>query len=348
MKYVSGPEAVVRLVNKKGHPIYIFGDRHENLNDQLECPISEESVRIDHLFKRAFYSGRKIGFFLEVSRDATQYLREHCGKRLQPYLASLRCLFADNVTVEKGKIQKSEVFPNVMFHHVDIRLDLASFRSVEVNLALQNIEAELRYLRTRVKKKLASLEGSKDYSKVIMRTYRNKGLGEAIRGVHEELHSYAPVLLEEIRCGVRKQHKYYEAYQREKFLLTEKQLNRLYHHLETRFLHLQGQAGHMYVMINDLFLLRRLLDKDYGTEVDYVYCGGYHLVNLVLFMLKYTDYKITHCTGDVKAFDVFPHYGVSWFLANVTRVYNTLVGRTDLDEDEGQCVDMTGFPHDLQ
>lgn len=49
----------------------------------------------------------------------------------------------------------------------------------------------------------------------------------------------------------------------------------------------------MYVLIMDLYCLRRVLDKDYITNA-VIYTGGFHSINYFRFLVQYFNFKTTH------------------------------------------------------
>lgn len=65
---------------------------------------------------------------------------------------------------------------------------------------------------------------------------------------------------------------------------------KLYNIYETLYNHLLGGSS-MYMM--DLYLLKRLLDKDYITNA-VIYTGAAHSLDYIRLLVKYFDFKITH------------------------------------------------------
>lgn len=53
---------------------------------------------------------------------------------------------------------------------------------------------------------------------------------------------------------------------------------------------------YMYALLMDIATLRRLLDKDYITNI-ISYTGAAHTCNYLYILVKYFDFKITHCTN---------------------------------------------------
>ena len=56
----------------------------------------------------------------------------------------------------------------------------------------------------------------------------------------------------------------------------------------------------LYSLYTDVFLIRRILDKNYVKKC-IVYSGGSHSVNLIFFMVKYLNFQI------IKIHKIFPN-----------------------------------------
>jgi hypothetical protein len=101
-------------------------------------------------------------------------------------------------------------------------------------------------------------------------------------------------------------------------------------------------------MINDLYLLRRLLDKNYKTDIDYVYMGCTHTVNVAMFLLKHTDYKITHTTCNLDyLYKNIKNYNAHWFSKNSDLVLSNCFGKAIGYDSINQCVNIKDFPVNL-
>ena len=72
------------------------------------------------------------------------------------------------------------------------------------------------------------------------------------------------------------------------FLITN--IAKLYNISEMLTDHLLGGAS-LYMM--DIYLLKRLLDKDYITNA-VIYTGAHHSINYIRILVKYFNFKITH------------------------------------------------------
>jgi len=86
----------------------------------------------------------------------------------------------------------------------------------------------------------------------------------------------------------------------------------------------------------DMYLLRRLLDKDYITNA-ITYTGIYHSINCIFFLVKYMDFQITHYS--------YMKYDID----KVNNIINKSVKSTQINDIFfpkifEQCSDMSNFP----
>lgn len=352
IKYVSGPILVFRLENNKGHPIYIFGEVHVPLIEQRECHISTDSIRIDQLFKKCFQIHKKIGFFLEMTQNMTSHYNcQYFKTTNQQYIDSLRALVADNISFEPNtnKIIKSETFPNVMFHYFDIRFDIPEFVSLmnRPYLDLANITDNLTELKHNFLKTLHFYKNDHNFQKITKKIYNDNKLKKHILLLQKDILSFSSNLIKQIDTKIRKSKKYYDKYTEKKFISDYNYFEKVLFKSSILFKSLYENIGNYFVIFNDLFLLRRLLDKNYNTDVDYIYCGNHHALNITLFLLKNTDFKITHCTGNKNFIEEnYQHYSTKWFIDNIEIISSNTLGYTSYDE-LNQCVDMSEFPQQL-
>lgn len=351
IKYVSGPVLVFRLENKKGHPIYIFGETHMPLTNQQECHISFDSIRIDQLFKKSFQQNKKIGFFLEIEPDISWYDDQYFKTRTLQYIDTLRTLLSDNLSFDSktNKIISSKTFPNVMFHYFDIRILLSEallfINRPEINI--HNITEYLIKLKNNSIKILHDYKNNRNFKKIINKKYNNNKLKKDILLLQKDILSECFLFIKHIDIKIEKSKKYYQKYTEKKFIKNDNYFKKLEFKSSLLFSNSQNNILFYLIMYNDLYLLRRLLDKNYNTDVDYIYCGNLHAINITLFLLKYTDYKITHCTGNKKFIEEnFQHYSTKWFVDNNDVIDNNTLGYTSFD-GFNQCVDMSEFPQQL-
>jgi len=93
---------------------------------------------------------------------------------------------------------------------------------------------------------------------------------------------------------------------------------------------------YIHVILIDIFMLRRFLDKNYITNALY-YCGGYHANIITSILVKYFDFKITHIAKSDDTVD-----NLNTKLKNID-IYNLSSMRTVLKTGY-QCSSIEGFP----
>ena len=92
----------------------------------------------------------------------------------------------------------------------------------------------------------------------------------------------------------------------------------------------------LYSDIMDLYVLRRILDKNYIKNI-IVYTGAYHTTNYLLILVKYFDFKVTHCTSNEYTLDE---------LHNMIKqsVKTEELFCKCMPKKFYQCIDMANFP----
>jgi hypothetical protein len=343
---VSGPDAVFRLENKNGNVIYLFGEIHNSLQYQNECEISQNSLRIDQLLKKVFKKNKntKIGFFLETHPSFNNYAKHN----LYQYIDSLRSLFKDNVNFDKNnKIQKSVIFPNVMFNFFDIRSEgcfnyYYDLLNIQINLSNYNNILFKIYSQTN-----CVLENETLYSlqKITKKKYKNADIKKAIFQIYEQSKNrYKNIQNESIKLNEEREKKL-KTFHKEKFFLSSEKRTQLINNLFYPVDNLLQEITYLGAILCDLYLLRRLLDKNYDTKINYVYSGVFHTINIVLFLLKFTDYKITHSTSVTDHLEKeYKKYNVEWLLNNSDLLSINVIGVDLKYEETPQCVDISHFP----
>lgn len=351
MTLVSGPDAVFRLKNKEGKVIYLFGESHNPLNLQNECPISEDSLRIDQLLKKCFKKNKntKLAFYLETSPSFIPFYG-HKGA-LRQYIESLRSLFSDNVSFnEKNKIQKSIKFPNVMFHFFDIRDEDCLKNGYDLGSKSANLSNYQYLLSTTIFFTSCVLNDKKLYymSKIKTKPYRNSKIKESIMKIYNQnVNMMKDVRTEAIKLSSISK-KIVDNFHENKLKMSSdkryEELNKIFSPIENFGLKTLN-AGAIFC---DLFLMRRLLDKNYETKINYIYSGLFHTVNILLFLLNYSDFELTHSTSVSPYIEKhFKKYSVEWLSDNFDEIMVHITGLSEFEE-RTQCVDLKSFPKYLR
>lgn len=97
----------------------------------------------------------------------------------------------------------------------------------------------------------------------------------------------------------------------------------------------------------DLFLLRRLLDKQYINNC-IIYCGTYHMDFITYLLVKYFNFKISHCAhvDNIKinnSIDTLHEIIIKKTMDN----YNNRLYIQTLFDNKLQCSNLFNFPKDL-
>jgi hypothetical protein len=119
---INGPINVMRLEGYIGNikkVLYIYGDYH--FTNQTSCN-NDLAIDIDKYFSNEFLEVKKdIDFFLEIPATA---IMNHKMPMKNIYLDNVRNFFSRNFNIIPNKqVKKSESYPNIRFHYIDIRQD---------------------------------------------------------------------------------------------------------------------------------------------------------------------------------------------------------------------------------
>jgi hypothetical protein len=351
---LSGPVNILRLENKQGHVIYLFGDIHNDISSQYECPISSDSIRIDQLFKNIFTKNKskKIGFYLETTKNFISIYDNYYDKTsTKPYIHLLRSLISDNLIfdIKTKKVIPSKNFPNVMFHYFDIRLDDHTFDYFmgTPDLNINNIIYNLEDLKLNYDKFINSIKTINPYfKKVLTKAYNKSNIKSIIHSLYKDIIS-VNTSMDKIK---KKAKKFIKEFNEKKFSYKDYSLRKIVSKTIDLYTVKKLYFENMILMINDLYLLRRILDKNYNTDIDYIYAGSTHTINIAMFLLKYTDYKITHssCNIDYLKKNV-QNYNAKWFSSHESIILSNCFGFSINFEypSPNQCLDITNFPKDF-
>lgn len=100
-----------------------------------------------------------------------------------------------------------------------------------------------------------------------------------------------------------------------------------------------------FVLITDLFFLRRFLDKDYVTNA-IAYTGGQHSLNYIFVLVKYFNFDITHVSY------IHPDYNLETVSDKIKHMDlfsdNYDIGKMFFPKTLFQCSDLTLFPKNFE
>ena len=109
--------------------------------------------------------------------------------------------------------------------------------------------------------------------------------------------------------------------------------------------------SNIYVLMMDLYFIRRFTDKDYITN-GIVYAGGLHCADYINILVNLFNFKITHTAYAVtKNIDQLNNMVKVYHPFNNANIVETLYKTDDLFLSNGdnsvQCSDITNFPPDF-
>jgi hypothetical protein len=202
---------------------------------------------------------------------------------------------ASNIDPKTGKVMRSDELKNVRLHYTDIR----GYTTRKLDNIMYAIDDLLHKIYNRSSfsyQDLIDIEAGINiiYSNILSiykLIYESKDL-KAPKDVRIEFSKKNIILAEytaeELEKIVEKiLYKLLKRYNH--FIMNN--VSKLYNIIETLKDHLLGGMS-LYMM--DMYLLKRLLDKDYVTN-SVIYTGAEHSVNYIRLLVKYFDFKITHC-----------------------------------------------------
>lgn len=338
MTLVAGPMFGLKFKNKQGKIILLFGDYHKNLHLQHECPISSDYTTIDIFFKTLWQrkKDKKFGFFLEVHPNR----RIECNvTSTAKYIDKLRQLFFDNFKLNKNKVVKSKKFPNVMFHHFDTRTynKYPAFDKTDIGTLIPFVKEmveRLKYseeIRGETINKIKKDANKTKHGKLIytLVKYLKVSYKDALTICHDLEKTYAIKFKE---FDIRKFTDVYIV--RRNFVSM----------LQAYSYKLCYLVANLDCLLTDYYLLKRLLTKDYDTDIDIVYAGAWHSVHIALFLLRFTDFEIVTSTGNHKYLESIRHeYSIKKMALTMSDIIPNFLGYDPIFESANQCVDLTDF-----
>lgn len=397
-KFVNGPINAIRLegeINGIHKIFYNFMDIHYNVENQTKCD-DVRSLDIDNYlvenFDKISDSDKIYDFFLEIY-PTTILTNPTIFK--QKYIWNIHELFKKSfhINTKKNVVGKSNTFPNIRFHYIDIRDYLINSHQILYKLSnlvdliikegfilkndINDIEIILQSISTQVniifdiiyqdkklftKKELPPTITTESYEQNIMIDKVKKFIHKIKNDYkHEKPKKIINKIIDTILYDAfAKFRKNYDTFLEEGLPTLKTRASMTSHdisfnkeygivvgipqsNLQLTFYILSNLTDKIFtscmsifVILIDLFFMRRFLDKDYVTN-GISYTGASHSVNYIYILVKYFDFHITNVSyskkhikdveDEIKKSD-HPFHIAELVVPNV--VY--------------QCSDMTNFP----
>jgi hypothetical protein len=310
-KYINGPINYAYLkgnINGIEKNIYLFMDIHNSLNDETRCE-SFDSIDISYyLYKKIKESKQRLDIFMEIN---TSELKYPITNKKDIYINEVTNLFKSEFVVEKindnENIRYSKTNKNVRLHYLDIRDHLGLFDLLgDIKIIIKKIKLlekskDDETLKNEIILKLNELNNSveeltkikdeiinnkkeyenkdnikKYYLNKIINKYENKKLRNDIliflNNYYDNVLYNFSIILKKIKNII---------------MFDIKMINEIFEKIEF----IKEAIVDLYSMFTDIFLLRRILDKNY-IEKCIIYSGIQHSLNYIFFLIKYCDFKI--------------------------------------------------------
>ena len=321
-QFINGPVNFVQLegnINNIQKNITIFMDVHLDLNNQTRCE-SFDSIDISqYLYNQIKTTKISLDFFLEI-RD--EQLQHQITNKRDIYIKDVIEMFKSEFIIEKDKVKYSKSNSNVRLHYLDIRdhlnifyignqinnITIPTLNSLKNDVLTDNILTDndkiniLEQIKTNINKikqhtdnifeNMNNIQQNSNYSfdKKSQKYYLNKMIHKYEHTTLKTKINYFcdkniikyMIDIKGIILQIIKTLFYYKndlkniEYINEILLLVDS---------------LNSIILKMYTFFTDIYFLRRFLDKDYIQNV-ITYCGRYHALNYIFFLVKYCKFKI--------------------------------------------------------
>lgn len=317
-EYINGPTNYVELkgtLNGVEKYVHIFFDKHLDLDEQTECD-SFNSIDISHyLYNLIKETKTSLDFFLEIGIIQLED-KNYISNKREKYIKEVMKMFKYEFMNEKTNNDYVISFtnPNTRLHYFDIRDHLNIYFLNKIiqckivkyyNLFIKEqkdeyIKKMLYYLNS-VNEKIITLdentkeviknklsfydknsEKQKYYLNKIINKYENKN-------IEEKLNSFLYIHSEYIKRNINLLITNMKYSLENTFLINESKFNK--NEFNENLNKLGEYVLILYSLYTDVYLMRRILDKNYINK-SIIYSGGAHSVNFIFFMVKYLNFQI--------------------------------------------------------
>ena len=352
--YINGPNNVARLTNGK-KIIYIFGDFHLNLISQTKCETDQNSLNFDQFMIKFMKNNKKEIYDLFIEGDVNDVKDfKHSGDHDNypfrvNYLNEVRKVFMTNMKFDNNnKIIKSDKYTNFRFNWFDFRFSINQFNIFfnnsknllnlynknNINDLLNNLYSVLDLIKSyqddKINKKFI-------YINKIFEKYNNDKIKKKINYIYVKYFSDNKCndkINEIIEYVYNNLDLFKNKYINFEILLTYqfeiyKKLDKLDNYIIN------------YFNLCDLYLLKRILDKNY-TKKSIVYTGAAHMNQIIYFLVKYFDFNISHIYYLDPFFNSINDF--EKYIKKNDYINESLTYITNQPDKIVQCVNLFNFP----
>jgi hypothetical protein len=366
--YINGPMHTIRLegnIGKIKKVLYIFGDYHINCDKQTSCN-NDDAYDIDKYLSNEFKElTNEVDFFLEIPVSyVPNYKTSHIRDK---YIHNVRNFFSRNFNIEANKlVKRSEKYPLVRFHHLDIRQDnpllyeylfnqlfvMSDFlHGIGTVAELMNDFQTMNFIANKLDKMYNVFNNFINFSLQLEKEFKNIYYIKKIREKtkNKEVSNILNKYLDKFYTNIKNTQKIFMKYR--------KHIEELYYKLNNIekidiniinknviipfskiILEIRRYLDYQIDIPMDCYLLRRFLDKEYITN-GILYCGMAHTADVVNILVNDFNFKITHHSGMIKPDELNKKIKEGSY--NEQEVHNLLIKQKEYIY---QCSNVKGFP----
>lgn len=309
VKYINGPVNYAKLkgkINGINKIIYIFFDKHYNVDEQTKCE-SFDSIDISYyLYRKIKKTTEPLDFFMEI-RNSEFKNRPSIYK--DNYISEVSKLFKTEFIIENNKVLTARSNSNVRLHYLDIRDFFDIFYVLKI---LEKIKEKTKLFikgqivdRTIIKSDINKIEEHIDKVLKLKEKIKSNGVIDTNKKISEYylnkiINKYNNIQLRNSLVFFMDQEfiiyykRFYDVIAKIKNKLIELIMDKsieISNELEKLYNILNDVIVDIYSLFTDIYLLRRILEKDYIKNI-MTYSGRQHSINYIYFLVKYCDFEI--------------------------------------------------------
>lgn len=316
-EHINGPVNYVKLdgeINGIKKIFYVFMDKHFDLEKQTRCNNFDSKDISNYLYRKIKKTKTPINFFMEIRNEQ---IAEPVSNKRGRYMEDVISLFKSEFIKKNNKVSFAKSNKNVRLHYLDIRdffnlsvimqeiksevdntLSQIKINKPNVNLIkildkkLLMITNYLIKIKTEIDNTIQEKKLNKDdkmgyYLDKIINKYNNKELQQnLIDNIMENKDYYLSKLFDMIKSLNAKLNAIKN---------NQNEINQeaIIMDIKSLFSKLFFNIVLLNSKITDVYLLRRILDKDYVTN-GIIYSGFSHSLNYIDFLVKKYNFKVTY------------------------------------------------------
>lgn len=350
---INGPNNIVRLENGE-KILYIFGDIQLNVGTEQECAINDdyESIDIDKLLLKFIKKEKNIQYDLFIEEDKLDFIHMDNVTFRNIYLNKIRILINSKIEFDKNKIITNKKYPNFRVHYSDIRESLLYlenlykyyFTPTIYKYTLRALKNEIEYhqlILLDLKNLLIYLESNDNkYINKIKNVYNDKNIQKKINNIFKE------IIITNLNEIIKNTSDIivYISTNIDKMINIDiylKNIDKISYEIYLKIKNNKETILWLGVVLTDLYLIRRFLDKDY-IKKSILYTGLAHMTNILFILVKYFNFKLTNIfysnssfnLDNIKnlpiknfeyinsAFNIFTHYNENYEITQCSNLFN--------------------------